>query len=104
MRWRGQGKVTFKVTAERVHGGLSWGPVGEFKGGFSGRIRIADGWTGVGEMECVCVLGYRGHLQRQGPPGAMTLGHGVCGLCGLGQRNFFFLLSLGELFDFLKID
>ena len=56
------------------------------------------------ERWSVCVLGYRGHLQRQGPPGAMTLGHGVCGLCGLGQRNFFFLLSLGELFDFLKID
>ena len=42
------------------------------------------------ERWSVCVLGYRGHLQRRGAPGAMTLGRGVCCLCGLGQRNLFF--------------
>lgn len=60
--------MTFKVTAERVHGGLSWGPVGEFKGGFSGRIRIADGWTGVGEMECVCVCWGTGDIYKDRVP------------------------------------
>ena len=98
--------MTFKKLA--TAGCLNWGPVEEFKGGFGGRIRIADGWIGVREMECVCVcvclLGYRGHLQRQGPPGAATLGHVFVVCVDWGRETSFYLLSLGELFDFLKIE
>ena len=53
---------------------------------------------------CVCVLGYRGHLQRQGPPGAKTLGHVFVVCVDWGRETSFYLLSLGELFDFLKIE
>lgn len=45
--------MTFKKPA--TTGCLSWKPVEEFKGDFGGRIRIADGWIGVREMECVCM-------------------------------------------------
>lgn len=102
---RGQGQVTFKklATAGRVHGGLSWGPGGEFKRDFGGRIRIAHGWTGVGEMECVCVR-VQGTFAKTGCPWCCDSRSWCLWSMWIGAEKPFFLLSLGELFDFLKID
>ena len=68
---------------------------------------LTDGLESERWSVCVCVcvcVGVQRTFTKTGSPGAVTLGHVFVVCVDWGRETSFFLLSLGELFDFLKTE